>query len=87
MNGLEKEIESWLVESGVYPFSVLYVKDPQFLKISFFLESDITEILEKIRYKEMCDTSGVQIIMETKTILLTGMGLINFLRYVDNQAI
>jgi hypothetical protein len=84
MNGLEEIIETWLTTKNIYPFSVLYSKDPQFLKISLFLKNDVDELLDITGYKTMCDNSGVQIFPETNTILYTGVGLINFLRYVDN---
>lgn len=84
MNGLEEMIEKWMISKNIYPFSVLYSKDPQFLKISLFLKNDIQELLDLTGYSEVCDNSGVQIFQETNTILYTGVSLINFLRYVDN---
>lgn len=84
MNGLEEMIEKWMISKNIYPFSVLYSKDPQFLKISLFLKNDIQELLDLTGYPEVCDNSGVQIFQETNTILYTGVSLINFLRYVDN---
>lgn len=84
MNGIEKTIETWMISKNIFPFSVLYSKKPQFLKISFFLDTDIHEILDLTGYSTMCDNSGVQIFKDTKTILYTGTSLINFLRYVDN---
>lgn len=84
MNGLEEMIEKWMISRNIYPFSVLYSKDPQFLKISLFLKNDIQELLDLTGYHEVCDNSGVQVFQETNTILYTGVSLINFLRYVDN---
>jgi hypothetical protein len=73
-----------MISKNIYPFSVLYSKDPQFLKISLFLKNDVQELLDLTGYSEVCDNSGVQIFQETNTILYTGVSLINFLRYVDN---
>lgn len=84
MNGLEEMIEKWMISKNIYPFSVLYSKDPQFLKISLFLKNDIQELLDLTGYSKVCDNSGVQVFQETNTILYTGVSLINFLRYVDN---
>lgn len=84
MNGLEEIIEKWMISKNIYPFSVLYSKDPQFLKISLFLKNDIQELLDLTSYHEVCDNSGVEIFPQTNTILYTGVSLINFLRYVDN---
>lgn len=82
MNEIEKFVESWLISKNIFPFSVLYVKDPQFLKISVHLESDIQEILEIIKYSSLCDNSGIHIFNDT--ILFMEMGLINFFKHVDN---
>lgn len=84
MNGLEEMIEKWMISKNIYPFSVLYSKDPQFLKISLFLQDDIKELLDLTGYSEVCDNSGVQVFPQANTILYTGVSLINFLRYVDN---
>ena len=82
MNGIEKEIEEWLVSKNIYPFSILYSKNPQFLKISFYIDQDIKDLLNEIEYEFICDTSGVQIFKETKTILFNNSGLLNFFRHV-----
>lgn len=87
MTGIEKTVEEWLVSKNIFPFSVLYSKDPQFLKISLYLDQDVEDILKEINYKSMCDTSGIQIFKETKTILFNNFGLINFFRYVSDEII
>lgn len=84
MNGIEKKIETWLISKNIFPFSVLYSRDPQFLKISVFLKDDINELLDLTGYSDLCDNSGVLIFHETNTILFSGVSLINLLRYVDN---
>lgn len=84
MNGLEKTVETWLISKNIYPFSVLYSKDPQFLKISFFVKNDLDELLKITDYKSNCDNSGIQVFDKTNTILYTGTSLINFFRHVDN---
>ena len=87
MNGIEKEIEEWLVSKNIYPFSILYSKNPQFLKISFYIDQDIKDLLNEIEYKSICDTSGVQIFKETKTILFNNLGLLNLFRHVIRNQI
>ena len=87
MNGVEKEIEEWLVSKNIFPFSILYSNDLQFLKISFYLDQDIKDLLKEIEYESMCDTSGVQIFEETKTILFNNLGLLNFFRHVISNEI
>ena len=82
MNGIEKEIEEWLVSKNIYPFSILYSKNLQFLKISFYIDQDIKDLLNEIEYEPICDTSGIQIFKETKTILFNNLGLLNLFRHV-----
>ena len=84
MNGIEKIVETWMISKNIFPFSILYSKDPQCLKISVFLRDDIQELLDLTNYKNMCDNSGVLVFNETNTILFTGVSLIDFLRHVDN---
>ena len=50
MTGIEKTVEEWLVSKNIFPFSVLYSKDPQFLKISLYLDQDVEDILKEINY-------------------------------------
>ena len=85
MNGVEETVNSWLISKGLFPFSVLYVKRPQFLKISFYLESEVQELLDLTGFSKVCDNSGVQCFPDT--ILFTGTGLINLMRHVDNGEI
>lgn len=87
MNGIEETVKTWLISKGIYPFSVLYSRDPQFLKLSFFIKTDLEELLDITDYKTTCDHSGIQIFDETYTILYSDASLINFFRYVDNQTI
>ena len=87
MNGIEKEIEEWLVSKNIYPFSILYSKNPQFLKISFYIDQDIKDLLNEIEYESICDTSGIQIFKETKTILFNNSGLLNLFRHVIRNQI
>ena len=84
MNGIEKIVETWMISKNIFPFSILYSKDPHFLKISVFLKNDIQELLDLTNYKNMCDNSGVLVFNETNTLLFSGVSLIDFLRHVDN---
>lgn len=80
MNIIETKIQEYLVSHQIYPFSVLYVKSPEFLKISFHLPSDIQEFLDLSGYSKICDNTGVMIFPDT--IQMTGTYLLNFLRDV-----
>ena len=84
MNGIEKIVETWMISKNIFPFSILYSKDPQFLNISVFLRDDIQELLDLTNYKNMCDNSGGLVFNETNTLLFSGVSLIDFLRHVDN---
>ena len=66
MNGIEERVNYKLSESGIYPFSIVYSSNPQFLKISLYLGTDMDKLLEAIDYKNMCDNSGIIIIKDTR---------------------
>ena len=48
------------------------------LSITFYIEEDLNEFLNLLDYKNLCDTSGYDIFLEDRTILLTGRGLMNY---------
>lgn len=79
---IETKIRDYLVSNNIYPFSVLYIPSESILKISFFLQDDIQDFLKLSGYKEICDNSGF--IVFEDTVLLSGIGLSNFLRNVNN---
>lgn len=82
MNQEESKITDWLVSKGIYPFSVLYIRKFNILHISFFLHSEIDEILKILDYDHVCDNSGVYIYPETNTVIFTDLFLKNFLKNV-----
>lgn len=80
MNTTEIKVQEYLVSHGIYPFSVLFMKDLRMLKISFHLEDDIKEFLEISGYHKMCDNFGYKEYPDT--LLVFGSFLTNFLRDV-----
>lgn len=80
MNIIEKKIQDYLVLHNIFPFSVLYIKELPLLKISFYLEDDITDFIEVSGLSKICDNSGFREIKDS--ILLWGIALSNFLRDV-----
>lgn len=79
---IENQVREYLVSKNIYPFSVLYSGEYDFLKISFYLPGDISDFLSVSGYFEVCDNSGTQTYQETKTVLLTGISLKSFLSHV-----
>lgn len=82
MNIIETKVRDYLVSYNIYPFSVLYIKELRILKISFFLNDDISEFLDISGFKNMCDNFGYKLYSETNTILISKTYLTNFLRNV-----
>lgn len=80
MNTIEAKVQEYLVSHGIYPFSVLYMKNLGSLKISFHLPSDIQEFLELSGHSKVCDNFGYKVYQDT--VLLAGTYLSNFLRDV-----
>ena len=79
----ENIIKSYFIEKKIYPFSVLFSEIEFFLKISFYLESDIEELKELIDYRSMCDKTGFLEFPSTNTIILKDMCLTKFIKIVN----
>lgn len=80
MNTIETKIQDFLVSRGIYPFSVLYIKSPGLLKISFHLPTDIPEFLDLFEVEKICDNFGFKEFQQDNTILLSGQVFLKILR-------
>ena len=45
--------------------------------ITFYLEAELHEILERLNYKNQCDKSGWLVREESNTLILTGLALLH----------
>ena len=81
---IQDEIIRQLERRELLPFSVICSfalppgREDGIVAITFYLGTDLTEFLEWIDYKNQCDKSGYIVMEETNTIVLSGLGLINF---------
>ena len=82
---IEELIQNYLVKKNIYPFSVIYIPSHNLLKMSFYLDSDIEDILTGIDYEHLCDRTGIVVIKETNTVLFSDIGLNRFIDYVTNN--
>jgi hypothetical protein len=79
---IQRAIEEWLCEIGLYPFQVLYTTLGPVLKITFLMKPEVTEFLEFFDYQNLADKSGIQIWPDSMTILLSGITLNYFFEKV-----
>lgn len=79
---IQEEIIRNLEEKELYPFSVIctFAIPPGdgIVAITFYTSQDLNGFLEYIDYQSQCDKSGYIILQENNTIILSGLGLINF---------
>lgn len=74
---LEEAVTSALVSKNICPLNVFYtfISSPGemngTLGLTFFTWLDLEEVLEMIDYKSLCDKSGVIVLKETNTLILT----------------
>lgn len=84
---LQKTVEDWLSEKGLWAFSVFYTgatkKLPALLKVSFFIPQEVDEFLGYLQYSVLADKSGIEVYRETRTILLSGLGLRLFFKVLE----
>lgn len=77
---VEEKTIKFLENHNIYPFSVFFtdVIGSGALSITFYIEEDLNEFLNLLDYKNLCDTSGYDIFLEDRTVLLTGRGLMSY---------
>lgn len=77
---IEEELNNSLVNNKLYPFNITFTKGLGFnglVSITFFIKSDLDELLNIVGYNKLCDKSGHLILNENNTIIFTGMALVN----------
>lgn len=81
---LEKSVFDYLVKKDINPFSVTYttaMKNSPFsdgaLSITTYTELDLRDLLALLNYDSLCDRSGVFVIEENNTVILSGMGIMS----------
>ena len=80
---IEEKIWDYLVKNEIYPYSVVMYDKIKLLKLSFYLESDIDDVLKMIDYKYLSNKSGISIYRNGCTLLLEGFGLEKFLSCIN----
>ncbi len=81
---VQRSVEDFLVSLDLWPYDVFYMSDPKLLKISFIVKSEIEDLLDFLSYRDLADKSGIVLIWETKTIILSGINLRMFLGKIEN---
>lgn len=68
-------------ELGLYPFNVTFSESAGnpygLLGITFFLRTDLDALLEYLGYSWMADRSGILVLSENNTVILSGIALVN----------
>ena len=76
---VQRRVTAWLTKNEIYPMSVFFtyatVPEPK-LSITFYRGSDLTEFLDLLDYRALCDKSGYEI-YNPGTVILYGPGLNN----------
>lgn len=80
---LEQKIWDYLVKNEIYPYSVVMCDKIKLLKLSFYIESDIDDVLKMMDYKYLSNKSGISILRNGCTLLLTDFGLEKFLSCIN----
>lgn len=84
--GTLKEIEyqeavlQALLGHNLFPASVIctYALDHSgILAVTFYMRTDLDELLDFLDYKSQCDRSGYLVLAENNTVILSGIGLVN----------
>lgn len=77
---MQESVISALQRYDIYPFSVTCtfgLKSSGILGITFYLKSDLSEVLKILDYQSQCDKSGYLILEDNNTLVLEGMALVN----------
>lgn len=78
---IQEEVIQKLQSYDISPFSVLFSYEAGdsggMLSITFYLEAELYEILDRLNYKNQCDKSGWIIRKENNTIILSGLALLH----------
>lgn len=84
---IENLVKEKLCRKNLDAYSVFYTKEEfgGVLSITFFYNGILDLFLKEIDYKAQCDKSGFIIYDETRTILLYGIALTNFINTFLNE--
>lgn len=85
MRGREIDIQEIIIEKlseyNISPFSVICTFQTEhngLVAITFFINSDLKEVLNLLDYDNQCDKTGFLVIDQTNTLILYDLALINF---------
>lgn len=80
--GIQEEIIRNLEKLELFPFSVIcsFAIPPGdgIVSITFYTKKDLSDFLKYIDYESQCDKTGYKVLGDNNTIILSGLGLINF---------
>lgn len=79
---IQEEVIRNLGRYELYPFSVICSfagsLGDGIIAITFYMKKDLEDFLRIIDYDNQCDKSGYCVIKDNNTIILGGLGLMNF---------
>lgn len=78
---LQDSIINRLMELDLYPYSVIFtsaINNTDILSITFFTKEQLDSFLILLDYDTLCDKSGIIILADSFTVLLSGIALIKF---------
>lgn len=77
---IQEGVLAFLEKHSIFPFKITYTGlDSGYLGITLYTSSDVDDLLELLDYKTRCDKSGYIISKESRTIILEGIALFEFL--------
>lgn len=77
---VQKKILEFLQDHDISPFNIVFTYSENtggLLSITFYIPSDIDELLELLDYKTICDKSGYEVFPKTNTLILRDLALVN----------
>jgi len=77
---IEEKTIKFLENHNIYPYSVFFtdIIGTGALSITFYIDDDLNDFLNILDYKNLCDTTGYDIFLENRTVVLTGRGLMKY---------
>ena len=85
---IQESVLEFLEKHNIFPFKITYTGlDSGYLGITLYTSSDIDDLLELLDYKTRCDKSGYIVSKETRTVILEGYALLEFIVMNDVRSI
>lgn len=77
---IEEKTIKFLENHNIYPYSVFFtdIIGTGALSITFYIDDDLNDFLNILDYKNLCDTTGYDVFLENRTVVLTGRGLMKY---------